>query len=85
MEPDHATLGPKFRDRTDQVVDALEAMDSEAAAEQLRFEGKLEVDLGGEVVMVPASAVEIRQEHRSLSGERVTVLEGEYSTILVTR
>ncbi|PSQ50218.1 valine--tRNA ligase [Halobacteriales archaeon SW_7_65_23] len=85
VEPDHATLGPEFRDRTDQVVDALEAMDPEAAAEQLRFEGKLEVDLGGEVVMVPASAVEIRKEHRSSSGERVTVLDGEQSTILVTR
>ncbi|PSQ38417.1 valine--tRNA ligase, partial [Halobacteriales archaeon SW_10_66_29] len=85
VDPDHATLGPEFRDRTDQVVAALESMDPADVHKQLRVEGEREVDIGGEVVVVPASAVEIRQEHRSSSGERVTVLEGEYSTILVTR
>jgi len=85
LEPDHATLGPEFRDRTEQVVAALESMDPADVDEQLRSRGELEVDLGGEVVVVPESAVEIREEHRSSSGERVTVLAGAHSTIIVTR
>jgi len=83
VDPDHATLGPEFRDRTGQVVAALESMDLADVDEQLRSEGELEVDLGDETVVVPGAAVEVREEHRSAGGERVAVLEGERSTILV--
>jgi valyl-tRNA synthetase len=82
VEPDHAALGPEFRDRTDQVVAALESMDSEVVRSQKRRDGEIEVDLGSEVVVVPGAAVDVVEEHRSAAGETVTVLEGDRSTVL---
>jgi len=83
VEPDHAALGPEFRDRTDRVVAALESMDPETIRSQKRRDGEVEVDLGTEVVVVPGSAVDVVEKQQSAAGETVTVLEGERSTILV--
>jgi valyl-tRNA synthetase len=83
FEPDHATIGPEFRDRAGAVIGALESMDPAEVAEQKELEGEIEVETGGEVAVIPGEAVEIHEEHRAASGEEVTVLEGELATILV--
>ncbi|WP_159904094.1 valine--tRNA ligase [Salinirussus salinus] len=83
VEPDHATIGPEFRDQAGQVIAALEAMDPTEVRDQQRYEEEIEVDLGEEVAVVPGEAVTVREEHRAESGEEVTVLEGERATVLV--
>jgi valyl-tRNA synthetase len=83
VEPDHATIGPEFRDQAGQVIAALEAMDPTEVRDQQRYEEEVEVDLGEEVAVVPGEAVTVREEHRAESGEEVTVLEGEHATVLV--
>jgi valyl-tRNA synthetase len=83
VEPDHATIGPEFRDQAGQVIAALEAMDPTEVRDQQRYEEEVEVDLGEEIAVVPGEAVTVREEHRAESGEEVTVLEGEHATVLV--
>jgi valyl-tRNA synthetase len=48
VDPDHATIGPEFRDQAGQVVAALEDADPADVAQQKRLDGEIEVDLGGE-------------------------------------
>jgi valyl-tRNA synthetase len=83
VEPDHATIGPEFRDRAGAVIAALESMDPAEVKSQKRYDGEIEVDLGSEVAVVPGEAVTITEEHRAESGEEVTVLDGEHATVLV--
>ena len=83
IEPDHSVIGPEFRDQAGQVVAALEAMDPERVAEQKTLDGEIEVDLDGEVALIPGDAVEIVEEHRAESGEEVVVLDSDSATILV--
>ena len=83
VEPDHATIGPEFRDQAGQVVAALESMDPAEVREQQRYDGEIEVDLGDEVAVIPGEAVTVREEHRAESGEEVAVLDGEHATVLV--
>jgi valyl-tRNA synthetase len=83
VEPDHATIGPEFRDRAEAVIDALESMDPAEVAGQKAGAGEVEVDVDGEVVVLPGEAVEVHEEHRAESGEEVVVLEGERTTVLI--
>ncbi|MFB6184605.1 MAG: class I tRNA ligase family protein, partial [Haloarculaceae archaeon] len=83
VDPDHAIIGPEFRDRAGAVVAALEAADPEEIKRQKVQQGEIELDAGGEVVVVDGDAVEIVEEHRAESGEEVTVLESDTGTILV--
>ena len=83
VDPDHATIGPEFRDKAGQVVGALEEMDPEAVKTQRDRDGEIEVDLGNEVVVVPGDAVDIHEEHRAESGQEVAVLDGDLSTVLI--
>jgi valyl-tRNA synthetase len=85
VEPDHATIGPEFRDQAGQVIAALESMDPAAAKEQKRYENEIEIDLGEEVAVVPGDAVTVTEEHRAESGAEVAVLEGKHATVLVYR
>jgi len=83
VEPDHATIGPEFRDRAGEVIDALEGMDPAEVHRQKSFDGEIEVDLGNEVAVLDGEAVAVREEHRAESGEEVAVLDGEGATVLV--
>jgi len=83
VDPDHATIGPEFRDRAGEVIAALESMDPADVKRQQRLDGEIEVDLGGEVAVIPGDAVEITEEHRAESGEEVAVLDSDRSTVLV--
>jgi valyl-tRNA synthetase len=83
VEPDHATIGPEFREAAGQVVGALEAMDPAEVKAQKDRAGEIEVEFGEEVAVVPGEAVEIREQHRAASGEEVVVLDGDTATVLV--
>ncbi len=83
VDPDHATIGPEFRDQAGEVIAALESMDPEAVKQQKQYEDEIEVDLGNEVAVIPGEAVDLREEHRAESGEEVAVLDGEHATVLV--
>jgi len=83
VEPDHATIGPEFRDQAGAVVGALESMDPAEVKRQKELDGEIEVDLGEEVAVIPGDAVTVHEEHRAESGEEVAVVEGDYGTILV--
>jgi valyl-tRNA synthetase len=82
IDPDHATIGPEFRDQAGEVIAALESMDPEDVKAQ-QATGEIEVDLGGEVVVLDGDAVDIVEEHRAESGEEVAVLDGDLSTVIV--
>ncbi|MFB6074574.1 MAG: valine--tRNA ligase [Haloarculaceae archaeon] len=83
VAPDHAVIGPEFRDRAGAVVAELEAMDPAEVARQRDRHGEIEVALDGETATVPGEAVTVREEHRAASGEAVTVLESDTATVLV--
>ncbi|MFB6165395.1 MAG: valine--tRNA ligase [Haloarculaceae archaeon] len=85
VDPDHSVIGPEFRDRAGAVVGALESMDPAEIQQQKQLDGEIEVDLGGEVAVVPGEAVDVREEHRAESGEEVTVVESELATLLIYR
>jgi valyl-tRNA synthetase len=83
IDPDHSVIGPEFRDKAGQVVGALESMEPEEVKSQVDRTDEVEVDIGSEVAVIPAEAVDIVEEHRAASGEEVVVLESETATILL--
>ncbi|MFC6836687.1 valine--tRNA ligase [Halomarina ordinaria] len=83
VDPDHATIGPEFRDRAGAVIGALEAADPAEVKAQLDTHGELELDAGGEVAVLTADAVDVVEEQRAASGEEVTVLELDDATVLI--
>jgi valyl-tRNA synthetase len=83
VDPDHSKIGPEFRDRAGAVVGALEEADPAAIAREKRRQGEIELDVGGEVLVLDGEWVTIEAEHRAESGAAVEVLEGDYGTILV--
>jgi len=82
-DPDHATIGPEFRDQAGEVIAALESMDPAEVKSQKRYDDEIEVDLGSEIAVIPGEAVSVREEHRAESGEEVAVLETERATVLI--
>jgi len=83
IDPDHSTIGPEFRDRAGEVVSALETADPAEIKRQTELDGEVEVDVGGEVLVVEGDAVDVVEEHRAASGEEVAVLEIDDGTVLV--
>ncbi|QSG12002.1 Valyl-tRNA synthetase [Halapricum desulfuricans] len=83
VDPDHSVIGPEFRDQAGQVVSALESMDPQEVKDQIDRHAEVEVDLGGEVAVVPGEAADVIEERRAASGEAVVVLESETATILI--
>ncbi|EMA38894.1 valyl-tRNA ligase [Halococcus morrhuae DSM 1307] len=81
-DPDHSTIGPKFRDQAGAVVGALEDADPGDIAAQKREQGEIELDANGEVVVLDGDAVDVRHEQRA-AGETVEVLDADGATVLV--
>ena len=82
VDPDHSEIGPEFRDQAGAVVGALEAADPDEIARQKREHGEIELDAGGEVVVLDPEMVEVVEERRA-AGETVEVLDVEGATVLV--
>jgi valyl-tRNA synthetase len=83
VEPDHSVIGPEFRSQAGQVVAALDTMDPKHVADQKAVDGEIEVDLDGEVALIPGEAVDVVEEHRAESGEEVAVLDSDLATVLI--
>jgi len=82
VDPNHAAIGPEFRDRAGAVVSALEAADPERVASE-RDRGEITVEVDGEDVTLEPEMVDVETEHRAASGEAVEVLETDVGTVLV--
>ena len=82
IDPDHSVIGPKFRDQAGQVIGALSAMDPSEVARQKELDDEIEIELNGEVAVLPGDAVEIIEEHRA-DGEEVVVVESDHATLLI--
>jgi valyl-tRNA synthetase len=83
VDPDHASIGPEFRDEAGAVIGALESADPAALKAQQETNGEVELDVGGEVVVLDADAFEVLEEQRSASGEEVEVVELDDATVLI--
>lgn len=83
VDPDHSSIGPKFRDKAGAVVGALESADPAELKAQLDTHGEITLDAAGEEVTLDGDWVEIEEEYRAESGEEVEVLETEHATVLV--
>ena len=82
IEPDHSMIGPEFRDQAGAVIGALEDADPAEIKRQVERTGEIELDANGEVVVLDAAALDVREEPRA-DGEEVAVLETEPATVLV--
>ena len=76
-------IGPEFRDRAGEVVEALESADPAELQAQKVSRGDLELDLDGESVTVDGEAVRVIEEYRSEAGEEVDVIEVGDATVLI--
>ena len=83
VDPDHSTIGPEYRDRAGAVVGALESADPAELKAQKETSGEVELDVGGEVVVLDADTFEVVEEQRAATGEEVAVLETDNATVLV--
>jgi valyl-tRNA synthetase len=75
-------IGPEFRDQAGAVIGALEDADPAEIKRQVERTGEIELDANGEVVVLDAAALDVREEPRA-DGEEVAVLETEPATVLV--
>jgi len=82
VDPDHAAIGPEFRDRAGAVVDALEAADP-AEIRRQQHAGEITLEVDGETVSLDPAMVAVEEEYRAVSGEEVAVLETEHATVVV--
>jgi len=76
-------IGPEFRDRAGEVVEALESADPAELQAQKVSRGDLELDVDGESVTVDGEAVSVIEEYRSEAGEEVDVIEVGDATVLI--
>ena len=82
VRPDYSQIGPKYRDQSADIVDALEDADPGDIEIQKQEKGEIELDIGEEIIVLDGGAVEIIEERR-VGGETVEVLETDSSTVLV--
>ncbi|WP_254537099.1 valine--tRNA ligase [Halomarina litorea] len=83
VDPDHATIGPEFRDRAGAVIAALESTDPGELKAQKDMADELELDVDGETVSLDTDAFDVLEEQRAASGEEVVVLELDDATVLI--
>jgi valyl-tRNA synthetase len=81
VKPSMKVIGPAFKERSGGIIGKLKGMDPEEVARMAKA-GRIEVDLGGEVVELPPNAVEIATETLS-SGRAVDMISLEGATVLI--
>mgnify|MGYP001767500055 CR=1 FL=1 len=76
-------IGPRFKDKSQQIIAALNAMDPADVARQ-KEAGSIAVDLDGEIIQLPLEAAEVEVQTLS-AGEAVDILKTKDATVLVRR
>ena len=83
VKPQMKIIGPRFKDKSGKIINALGGMDPALVASQ-KANGSIAVPVDGEIIVVPAEAAEIVVENLS-AGEAVDILRLENATVLVRR
>jgi Valyl-tRNA synthetase len=83
VKPQMKIIGPRFKDKSHKIINALSAMDPNIVASQ-KTAGQIRVELEGEVIEVPPEAATIEIETLS-AGEAVDILNLGAATVLVRR
>ena len=83
VKPQMKIIGPRFKDKSHKIINALSAMDPNIVASQ-KTAGLIRVELEGEVIEVPPEAATIEIETLS-AGEAVDILNLGAATVLVRR
>ena len=81
VRPSMKAIGPVFKERSGEIIGELKKMDPEEVA-RMAEAGKIEVDLGGEVIKLDPGAVEIVTETLS-SGRAVDMIFLDGATVLI--
>jgi valyl-tRNA synthetase len=82
VDPDHSTIGPKYRDQAGAVIASLEEADPAELKAEKETNGEITLDVGDGIGLA-SDAIDIVEEQRSASGEEVEVLELEDATVLI--
>ena len=61
LKPNYAVLGPKFKDKTPKVVELLAKLDMREALSKLSTEGKVQLNLDGEVIELDRDCVKLEE------------------------
>ena len=83
VKPQMKIIGPRFKDKSHKIINALSAMDPNIVASQ-KTAGQIRVELEGEVIEVPPEAATVEIETLS-AGEAVDILNLGAATVLVRR
>jgi valyl-tRNA synthetase len=83
VKPQMKIIGPRFKDKSHQIINALSAMDPNLVASQ-KTAGQIRVELEGEVIELPPEAATVEIETLS-AGEAVDILNLGVATVLVRR
>ncbi len=83
VKPQMKIIGPRFKDQSHKIIEALSTMDPNLVASQ-KIAGQIQVDLEGEIIEVPPEAATVEVETLS-AGEAVDILNLGVATVLVRR
>ena len=83
VKPQMKIIGPRFKDKSHKIINALRAMDPNLVASQ-KTTGQIRVELEGEVIELPPEAATVEIETLS-AGEAVDILNLGVATVLVRR
>ncbi|VVB69091.1 Isoleucine--tRNA ligase [uncultured archaeon] len=83
VKPQMKILGPRFKDKSGKIINALSSMDPREVAKQ-KDAGQIRVEVNGEILEVAPEAVEVVVETLS-AGQAVDVLQVGSATVLVRR
>ena len=83
VKPQMKIIGPRFKDKSHKIINALSAMDPNLVASQ-KTAGLIRVELEGEAIEVPPEAATVEIETLS-AGEAVDILKLGAATVLVRR
>ena len=83
VKPQMKIIGPRFKDKSHKIINALSAMDPNLVASQ-KTAGQIQVELEDEVIELPPEAATVETETLS-AGEAVDILNLGVATVLVRR
>lgn len=83
VKPKYSILGPKFRDRVKLVLQAVQSLSEEEMLKLIK-DGRVTVDVGGEMIELEKEWFDVRLE-KVVSGRDVDVVETENALIIIEK